>query len=154
MPVEIWNGYFKFSIASNPWDRAVSFFSWEKRRDPALVPRKRFYHYLGVPFDEMRESRKLFAEYIRGDWSNNDCFYTIDNQLCVDFVIRYEQLMEDFKKVCESIDVPAKELPNLKSGIRKKDHHYSEYYDNETLALVAERNRNDIRLFGYEFERP
>ncbi len=38
LPPEIWQTYFKFSIARNPWDRAVSFFFWEKRRDPLSRP--------------------------------------------------------------------------------------------------------------------
>ncbi len=152
LPADIWNDYFKFSIARNPWDRAVSLFSWGKRRD-LPVPRKRFYHYLGIPFDDMHETRKLFSEFIKGGWTNNDCFYTIDEQLCVDFVIHYERLREDFLEVCKSIGVPAKDLPQLKSGIRKQSHHYSSYYDEESQSIVAERNKNDIRLFGYEFER-
>lgn len=152
LPVDIWNNYFKFSITRNPWDRAVSLFSWEKRRE-LLVPRKRFYHHLGIPFDDMHGIRKLFSEFIKGDWVNNDCFYTIDEQLCVDFVIRHERLREDFIEVCKSIGIPAKELPRLKTGIRKQNHHYSSYYDEESKSIVAERNKSDIRLFGYEFER-
>jgi hypothetical protein len=154
VPEQIWNDYFKFSITRNPWDRAVSFFSWEKRRDPALVPRRRFYHYLGIPFDEIGKTRKLFAAYIKGNWTNNDDFYTIDDQLCVDFVIRYEHLEEDYNKVCNTIGVPKKGLPHLKSGIRKKSLHYSEYYNDETRQIVADQSQNDLRLFDYQFEIP
>lgn len=153
LPADVWNNYFKFSITRNPWDRAVSFFSWEKRRDPALTPHKRFYNYLGIPFNELRETRKLFNKYIKGDWTTNDPFYTIDDQLCVDFVIHYERLTEDFQEVCKTIGIPPVELPRLKSGIRKKNHHYSEYYDEESKLIVANRHSNDLRLFSYEFER-
>jgi isopentenyldiphosphate isomerase len=152
LPKEVWDSYYKFSIARNPWDRAVSFFFWENRRDLELIPRKRFYHYLGVPFDELRDIRKRFADYIKGDWTNNDGFYTIDNELCVDFVIRYENIEEDVKKVCEAIGVPNIDLPRLKSGMRQQNYHYSEYYDDVTRQIVADRNQNDLRLFGYEFE--
>jgi hypothetical protein len=152
LPAEIWDNYFKFSITRNPWDRAVSFFSWEKRRNPALSPQKRFYHHLGIPFDDLGQTRELFSKYIKGNWTNNDRFYLIDDQLCVDFVIRYEHLADDFRKVCNLTGVPTKELPHLKSGMRKRKHHYSEYFDAESQAVVAERHKNDIRLFGYEFE--
>lgn len=154
LPPEIWQTYFKFSIARNPWDRAVSFFFWEKRRDPSLTPRKRFYHYLGVPYDDFRQIKQQFSKYIKGEWLNNDGFYIIDDTLCVDFVIRYEQLSEDFREACRRIGVPAKELPHLKTGIRKQQRHYSEYFDEESMRIVAARHQNDIRLFGYKFERP
>lgn len=151
---EAWNSYFKFSITRNPWDRAVSYFFWEKRRDPALNPKKKFYHYLGVPFNELNQLKQLFSTYIRNaTWPNNDCFYTIDDELCTDFVIRYERLSEDYSTVCRKLGLPDNRLPRLKGGIRKQPFHYSDYYDDETAAIVAERHQNDIRLFGYEFER-
>ncbi len=74
--------------------------------------------------------------------------------LCVDFVIRYEHLSEDFQEACRRIGVPAKALPRLKAGIRKQQRHYSEYFDEESMRIVAARHQNDIRLFDYKFERP
>jgi hypothetical protein len=153
VPPEVWSSYFKFSITRNPWDRAVSLFFWEHRRDPSLVPRRRFYHYLGVPFDEQRELRRRFADFVRTDWSNNDRFYVEDGGLCVDFVIRYERLAEDFREVCRRVGVSSVELPQLKTGLRKRPFHYSVYYDDASRDAVAARHANDIRLFGYEFER-
>ena len=41
--------------------------------------------------------------------------------------------------------------PNLKTGFRQKRHHYSEYFDENSKAIVAEKHTNDIRLFGYKF---
>jgi len=153
LPPEQWTSYFKFSITRNPWDKVVSEFFWEKRQDPELRPRKRFFHYLGVPFDEFRHTRKLFSEFVEDYRNTNDRFYLIDAELCVDFVIRYERLADDFAHVCERIGVAAPALPSLKSGIRKEKRHYSEYYDEESAAIIAEHHRNDIQLFGYRFER-
>jgi hypothetical protein len=150
---EIWNEYFKFSIARNPWDRIVSLFSWEARNRPELRPKKRPYHRLGVLFDEFQETQKIFREFVKGDWKTNDRFYIINGEVCVDFVIRYERLADDVAQLCKKVDLPAIELPRLKTGLRPGDHHYSEYYDEQSRAIVAERHDNDIRLFGYEFQR-
>lgn len=175
-PAEVWNNYFKFSITRNPWDRALSYFFWDKRKDPALKPRKRFYHYLGVPFDEFSPVRNLFTQFIRskvlenddrfhvidgrhryrvpaeGFLENNDRFYSIDNELCVDFVIRYEHLEEDYNEVCRRIGIPATGLPHLKTGIRKERRPYTDYYTDETREIVAKLHANDLRFFGYRFE--
>ena len=154
VPAEVWNSYFKFSIIRDPWDRTVSDFFWKRRTDPSIKPRKRFYHYLGVPFNELAPIKKAFAEFIVSDeFVNNDRFYIIDDQLCVDFVIRYENLLEDISTVCKKLGLPAIDLPNLKTGFRRKHHHYSEYFDENSKAIVAEKHRNDIRLFGYKFVR-
>ena len=150
---EIWDEYFKFSISRNPWDRTVSDFHWKRRQDPALKPRKRFYHHLGIPFNELAQIRKPFTEFLKSDdFVNNDRFYIVDDRLCVDFVIRYENLSEDVMEVCKRIGLPPIDLPHLKTGFRQKRHHYSEYFDEESKAIVAEKHKNDVRLFGYEFE--
>lgn len=39
---EVWSDYFKFSIARNPWDRAISYFYWDMRNNPALKPKRNF----------------------------------------------------------------------------------------------------------------
>jgi hypothetical protein len=151
IPPEVWNTYFKFSIARNPWDRVVSNFSWEARNRLELRPVRRWYHRLGVPFDEFRETRRLFRSYVAGDWRTNDRFYLEDGALCVDFVVRYERLTEDLAEVCRRVGLPALELPRLKAGLRDGGHSYAEYYDEAAKAIVADRHRNDIRLFGYRF---
>lgn len=153
LPAAIWDSYFKFSIARNPWERTLSRFFWNHRGDPALKPRKRFYHYLGVPFDELAPAREAFRRFLNEEkWDTNDRFYIIDGELCVDYVIRYERLAEGLQAVCKRVGLPELTLPTLKSGFRRRDHHYSEYYDEETHAMVAERHQYDIRLFGYRFE--
>jgi hypothetical protein len=177
VPESVWNGYFKFSITRNPWDRALSYFFWDRRKDPSLKPRKRFYHYLGVPFDEFAIVKDKFSRFVRaralrdtqderhyvsdgaqryrvpaeGFLENNDRFYVIDDQLCADFVIRYEHLEEDYNEVCRRIGVPAAGLPQLKAGIRKQGRHFTEYYDDATRDLVDDLHRNDQRFFGYRF---
>ena len=151
VPPEIWNEYFKFSITRNPWDRVVSNFSWEARNKPELRPVRRWYHRLGVPFDEFRQTTRLFRQFVAGDWTTNDRFYLLDGALCTDFVIRFERLAEDLAEVCRRVGLPAVALPRLKSGLRDGRHSYVDYYDEPTKAIVAKRHENDIRLFGYEF---
>lgn len=151
VPPEVWSRYFKFSIARNPWDRVVSNFSWEARNKPELRPVRHWHHRLGVPFDEFRETTRLFRQFAAGDWTTNDRFYLLDGAVCVDFVIRYERLAEDLAEVCRRVGLPSVSLPRLKSGLRDDRHSYVDYYDERTKAIVAKRHECDIRLFGYEF---
>ena len=55
---EVWKNYYKISFARNPWDRLVSLFTWRNKNNSALKPRKRFFHYLGVPYDEFGQTKK------------------------------------------------------------------------------------------------
>lgn len=149
----VWNDYFKFSIARNPWDRVVSLFTWKARNDTSLKATTELLGRVGLPTDVLKEMRRRFAEFVvRGEWETNDRFYVIDAALCVDCVIRYEALGDGTLEVCRRIGVAPIELPRLKSGFRPGQYHYSRYYDDATKAIVAERHRNDLRLFGYRFE--
>ena len=151
VPPEIWNKYLKFSIVRNPWDRVVSLFAWEARNNPSLKPPRRFYHRLGLHFNEFRETRGWFREFVTGDWTTNDRFYLIDGALCVDYVIRYERLAQDFEELCRRVGLPSIALPHLKAGMRHPERGYTDYYDETSRSIVSERHENDIRLFGYEF---
>lgn len=151
---EVWNSYLKISITRNPWDRTISDFFWKRRQDPKTKPCKRFYHHLGVPFNELAQPRKALHEFIKSqEFVNNDRFYVIDNKLCVDFVIHYENLSGDLAEVSKKIGLPTFDLPHLKTGFRQKRHHYSEYFDETSKAIVAEKHKNDIQLFAYKFEQ-
>lgn len=150
---EVWNEYFKFSIARNPWDRMVSMFLWKTKHDPNKKSVLGMLGKLGLPVNELTGLRSRFGEFLRGGFRSNDRFYCDGPQLCVDFVIRYETLAEDTLELCRRIGIPAIELPRLKAGFRPGEYHYSEYYDEASRAEVGETHRNDLHLFGYEFEQ-
>jgi hypothetical protein len=150
---KIWNDYLKFTIVRNSWDRVVSLFSWEARNRPELQPQRRLIHRLGVPFDEFAETVKKFRTFVDTDWTTNDRFYLIDGEMCVDLVIRYERLEEGIAELCSRVGLPNIELPRLKGGLRKAGHPYSDYYDERSRDIVAQRHANDLLIFGYEFEK-
>jgi hypothetical protein len=153
IPPETWDSYLKFSMTRNPWDRALSYFSWKQRRFPELRPKKSFYHYLGIPYNELRKTKEIFSQFLKNDLPNNDQFYLINGKLCVDHIVRYEHLVEDFEQLCKLIGLPPIKIPHLKAGIRRGKDHYSKYYNKESQSLVASKHMNDIKLFNYTFEK-
>jgi hypothetical protein len=153
LPRDIWENYLKISISRNPWDRLVSLFTWRNKNNNNFKPKKRFYHYFGFPYAEFSQMRKHFSNYAKSEWETNDRFYMMDNELCVDYVIRYESLTESFNGLCDRLQLERIALPQLKTGIRPTQHHYSDYYDEETKEIVAVKHQNDIRLFGYTFDQ-
>lgn len=156
LPAPLWDGYFKFSIARNPWDRALSYFFWAHRQEALAAPRRGLLQALGLQGDDFASVRQRFAAFVHGGaLENNDAFYVGDDgRPCVDFVMRYEQLPADFARVCERLGVEAPPIPRLKTGIRKDRRPYTDYYDESTREAVARIHHNDLRLFGYAFGEP
>lgn len=155
-PKEVWDEYFKFSIARNPWDRMVSLFFWRTRnpkRYPKiyLPPRKRWHTLIPAVIREW-QARRGFAEFVEDIDETNDEFYFLDGRLFVDHMIRFENLQKDFDQVCRRLGLPTGTLPRLKGGYNPKAH-YSRLYSDRSREIVARRHRNDIEQFGYRFER-
>ena len=135
-----WNDYYKFSVERSPWDKMVSMYWWRK-----------FQYNIDDDFASFCHKAVESPNNVYTCPSDFH-FYTLNGELCVDTVIQFESLLADFSSVCEHLGLGSvSALPRAKSKIRKEKRHYSEYYDDELRELVAERFRNEIEMFGYEF---
>jgi hypothetical protein len=132
---EIWRSYFKFAFVRNPWDRQISQYLYKtksKRTRPSL---ERFV---------ARKKRAYVTSYE---------IYTIDGEVAVDYVGRYETLEADLitalarAGVKQTIEIPR---TNVTRG-RDRSLGYRSYYTPETQALVADWYAPEIALWGYKF---
>lgn len=130
---DIWNDYFKFTFVRNPFEKIVS-----------------QYHYNRQVFG-LRDY--TFKEYVKvfnsgGKISTYPQLNTSYINEKLDFIGRFENLQQDFDIVCDKISIPRQQLPHIN---KCKHKHYTEYYDDETRAIVAEKYAQDIERFGYKF---
>jgi chondroitin 4-sulfotransferase 11 len=156
--------FWLFSFVRNPWSRIVSRFEHLKG---VLIDDKN----LNVAKSERTDLDCYFRHYNLENNIKNYCFnkflkfatvtwnahwemqfYQIANRVNgidkVNFIGRFENLQQDFNIVCDKIGIPHQELPHHN---KSKHKHYTEYYDDETKQIVAEKYAKDIEYFGYKF---
>lgn len=138
----------KFSFVRNPYSRVVSWFSYLTQGLNAVAIQKKHAEWFGV-------------DYLSGDFKdfcNFAPYWVFHNQfdhLCnehknidFDFIGRFENFSKDLDTVFRKIGIPKQKLPHKNKSNHK---HYTEYYDDETRQIVAEKYAKDIEYFGYEF---
>jgi len=134
--------YFKFCIIRNPWDRVISEIAWHSKYGPEFISGKMtLKKFLSKKIThDLSTQRHIIPQY--------DFLYDKNGNLLCDFIGRFENLQQDFDFVCDKIGIPKQELPKSNKSEHK---HYTEYYDNETREIVAEKYAKDIEHFGYKF---
>ena len=140
-----WDSYFKFSFVRNPWDRLVS--CWKNK-------------IVEVGYAGMKNRHMSFDTFVimvtEGQWKSYHDIHWAPQTMCfphklVDFVGKFENLQEDFNIICDKIGITCEQLPHVNKTKLESSRHYTEYYNDETRQLVAEKYKKDIMLFGYEF---
>jgi hypothetical protein len=126
---------YKFTCVRNPWDRMVSYY-FTPTQNAEVWDRKKFRKIIS--------SALSVADYLQFDKSEEDPFGNVD------YVIRFENLADDFRAVCAALDISPTILPRYNRSNRE---HYSKYYDEELRELVRGRFAAEIERFGYTFEQ-
>lgn len=139
LPDQVFNLFFKFAFVRNPWDWQVSLYHYmlqnsEHRYHKLINSMKDFSEYLEWI---VTEEKKLQKDFVTDH----------DGKIIVDFVGKYENLVEDFDYVCKTLNIPAS-LPHLK---KSKHSDYRKYYDDKTKRIIEEHYGEDIDLFKYRF---
>jgi hypothetical protein len=126
---------YKFTCVRNPWDRMISYY-FTPTQKRAVWERKKFRKVISKALS--------VADYLRLNKREEDPFSNVN------YIMRFENLAEDFRAVCEALEISPATLPQYNRSSRE---HYSKYYDDELRELVRTRFAAEIGRFGYTFEQ-
>lgn len=133
---EAWDGYYKFTVERNPWDKVVSRYFWGPAR---------------------RGDATTFAEYVRtGEPLRSDFDrYAIDGLVAVDEIIRYDRLQEGLSALSTRLGLPEDVGEAMRTITAKRGHRPGDpvesYYDDWTRWAVEVFFAREIRLLEFRF---
>jgi hypothetical protein len=138
-----YNDYFSWSFVRNPWDRLVSTYTNK------II--NKHHGGIGNDWSKLTSFKDFILKIEKSDITNVDrhirslhTFFPED----IDFIGKLENFQQDFDIICDKIGIPKQKLPH---NNKTKHKHYTEYYNDETRQIVAEKYAKDIEYFGYKF---
>ncbi len=144
--IKEWERRFTFTAVRNPWDKVVSQYHYRIKINKSNLRNKpiKFNDWIKLTFVDQDpfylNNPKMFMP--QTDWISDDT-----GKILVDFIIRFENLNDDFDKVCKKIGKSGK-LKHIKST---KHKHYRDYYDENSKKIIETWFQKDIENFGYRF---
>lgn len=123
-----------FCCVRNPWDRMVSWYNFFKGQNKIHIC---FPDFVDAVFDPSKRTKKYLLPV------TEQMIYVRD----VDYILRYENLLEDFKLVQEKTNC-FKPLGHHNPSNRTK---YLDYYIKDHHIKVKNYYAEEIEYFGYEF---
>jgi len=155
-----WNSFTKFTVVRNPWDRVVSSYTYARMKKSHwhdnvnqvnLHPDYAFLH--DKTFSECCQVLKQRKNLLKHEsWRPQyQWMAKQDNgtyRVMVDYVLRFENLENDFTELCERLGIRNLHLDRINKSDREQ---YRRYYSPETREIIADVYSKDIEMFNYDF---
>ena len=154
---EEWKKYSRIGCVRNPYDIVYSMYSHMTKQkyfmyesDQRINNGWNFYDWIKECFrDPDKQQNIFFPERAQEFWFDVDSGESID----YDFMIRYENLEDDYKTVCNHFNIPYEPLVKLNSETRldvESDRTYQRHYNDETREIVGNIWSKVIKRYDYE----
>lgn len=144
--IETWKRLFTFTIVRNPWDKVVSHYHYRTQVNGQIVDGISFKDWVRETYGNQNhkyyENPKMFMPQV--DWISDG-----SRRIIVDFIMRFENLENDFRHLCNQLGRHQVNLPHVKATVHRP---YQYYYDKKTKMIVYDWFREDINRFRYKFK--
>ena len=137
VPAGIWNGYFKFCVERNPWDKVLSHYHMHAARAGGAFS-----------LDEYLARGRFPINYFRYT-------YRSGKKVIVDRVLHYENLLAELGEVFARLNIPFDGTLGItaKSDYRTDRRPYQEVFNDEQRRVVEKAFAKEIELHRYQFEQ-
>lgn len=144
--------YFKFTFVRNPWDRAVSAYTYLGKGGSAASEEDRHWAGFVSNFESFDD---FICQWLTPDTAMRNALFTpqviflkdMFGRIDMDFVGHFESLQQDFDTVAGKLGITG-QLPHLNQS---RSASYQSFYSEQSRQRVGEVYAEDIEAFGYSF---
>ncbi len=151
----LWQESFKFSFIRNPFDWMVSTYMYHRQNNNNDY----FQGITTMSFEEFVLWYTEVAMKERRQAGTNKCItlgefiYDAYGNPLVDFIGRYENMVQDWQEVCLKIGIynRVNVLPKINEGSARAGRHYRSFYTDRSINMVTQAFAKDLQMFNYKF---
>lgn len=163
-----WNyeEYYKFTFVRNPWARLVSLYNmiYFTRAPRSLTGKVRaaIRRFTSPSFKQWLKKTRTDGDgaggppdqrwQVYGTYSIESYTRDDDGKPLVDEVLKLEEIDSTLPVLLKRIGIPDADSLHVPRVNTRRARDYSDYYDAETIELVAQRYRYDIEHFDYHYQ--
>jgi hypothetical protein len=135
VPASIWNGYFKFCVERNPWDKVLSHYYMHAARAGGALSLDEYLARARFPINYFRYTDRFGEKVI------------------VDRVVRYESLLAELREVFAYLNIPFDGTLGVaaKSDYRADQRPFQAVFNDQQRQIVEQTFAKEIELHGYRF---
>ena len=145
--------YFSFAVVRNPFDRFLSGYrDFSQNRNLS-----RLNHPISIP--EGQSFENFCKTFVDSKWSkdvhfvNQNEFICINDKIAINKVVKFEQLNTELKQVYDHLGLDFEEFKKIGKAREtvKKNHDYTQEYNDDTKKIIENFYKKDLELFKYDF---
>jgi hypothetical protein len=157
--------YFLFGLIRNPFDWYVSRYHYfiDKTSKGIYLPEDEISKNsdAGLVGEEF-QNKFTFKEHIKygltstpNFWLNNlhDYMFCDKGKIIMNYIGKFEKMSEELDYVLKlngtEARIPLKDYWGNKNASKRGDYH--EYYDNELINIITEKDKKILNLYGYTY---
>ena len=145
-----WFNYTSFTVVRNPWQRYVSWLVWMEKILETKTKEDRAWVIFNKLFDDNNYSHKDILKTIINNTGRTQSEFFCDGiDIIVNELLRFENLQHDYNRLCSKLHIDKSGLKQLNTS---KPYDYRDFYNQELIDLVYEKERRLINYAGYYYD--